>query len=197
MSREIMKNDIFHARGQAEEAAYFHKQDAILLEKLRERAKLSEIAHALAEKLRVDNLGLLERIVALGVTLETGAAFILSPLIEVAWADGDISQAERETIIRMAEDRGIAPDSADMNQILKWLENRPEDAVFRLAVEAIKAGLSVLPPVEAEERVKGMVAGCEEVAAAAGGLRKLLSRNVRISSTERSVLGEIEKCLAV
>ena len=110
-----MPRDIFHDREKAEEAAYFHKQDAILLEKLRQRARLSEIAEALAEKLQIDDRTLLERIKMHGVTLDIGAAFILSPLVEVAWADGSVTQAERDTVVRIAKYRGIAPDSADMN----------------------------------------------------------------------------------
>ena len=192
-----MTKDIFHDRGRAEEAVYFHKQDAILLERLRQKLKLSEIAEALAEKLKVDNRELLEKIAELGVTIDTGAAFILSPLIEIAWADGNISQAERETIIRMARNRGIAPDSADMSQLLRWLEHRPDDAVFRLAIEAIRVGISVLSHDEAEQRVKEMVAACEEVAQSAGGLQRLLSLRARVSPRERTALDEIARRLAV
>lgn len=192
-----MSKDIIHDRGRAEEAAYFHKQDAILLERLRRKLKLSEIAEALAEKLNVDNRALLEKIMGLGVTLDTGAAFIMSPLVEIAWADGSVSVAERETIIRMAKDRGIAPDSTDMNQLLRWLENRPDNEVFRLAIEAIKIGISVLPKNEADQRVKEMIAACEEVAKSAGGLPTLLGLRMRVSPSERQVLDEISKRLAV
>jgi len=190
-----MSKDILHDRGRAEEAVYFHKQDAVLLEKLRQKLKLGEIAQALADKLEVDNPALLERIAALGVTVETGGAFILSPLIEVAWADGNVSPAERETIIRMAEDRGIAPGSADMTQLQQWFENRPPDTLFQLAIEAIKVGISVLPPEEARMRVRQMVAACEGVAHAAGGLHKLLHLHARVSPREQTALNEIARHL--
>ena len=104
------QRDILHKRGQANEAVYFHEHDAILLERLRQEAKLGEVVKALADKLQVDNRGLLGQIMALGVTLDTGAAFVLSPLVKVAWADGNISDAEREVIIRIATTRGIAKD---------------------------------------------------------------------------------------
>ena len=193
-----MSRDIFHDREKAEEAAYFHKQDAMLLEKLRQRAKLSEIAEALAEKLQVDDRTLLERIKMLGVTLDIGAAFILSPLIEIAWADGSVTQAERDAVVRIAKNRGIMPDSADMNQLLQWLEKRPPDGVFELAVKAIKVGISVLSPGEADQRVKQMLNACEEVARAeGGGLQKLLlSLPGPTSREERAVLKEIAKRLS-
>ena len=193
--RTMPKKDMFHEREQAEENVYFHKQDAILTEKLRQQVRLSEIAEALAEKLKVDNPELLKRIVDLGVTLETGAAFILSPLVAVAWADGTVSQAERDAIVRIAKSRGILSDSPDMKLLMQWLEKRPPEETFQLAVEAIKVGTSVLPPAEAKQRVIKMVAACKEVAQAAGGLRKLLGLHGRISSGERTVLNEIAKCL--
>jgi Glu-tRNA(Gln) amidotransferase subunit E-like FAD-binding protein len=186
-----MAKDMFHDRERAEEAVYFSKQNAKLIEKLREKAKLSEIARALAEKLQVDNPALLERIMKLGVTLDTGAAFFVAPLIEIAWADGDISQAEHDAIVRLATTRGVAPGSADMRQILEWLANRPSDALLQAAVEAIKIGLAVLPREEAEQRIQAMISACEDVAQAAGGLRKLLGLHGRVSHEERTAIDEI------
>jgi uncharacterized tellurite resistance protein B-like protein len=186
-----MAKDILHDRERAEEAVYFAQQDAKLIEKLRARAKLSEVANALAEKLQVDNPALLERIAKLGVTLDTGAAFILAPLVEIAWADGNVSNAERNSIVRLAAERGVAPGSADLNQLLAWLANRPPDALFQAALEAIKVGLSVLTREEAQQRVTKMIEACEEVARSAGGLARLLHLHSGVSSQEQSVINEI------
>lgn len=82
---------------------------------------MSEIAHALADKLNADEAELLERIQKLGVTLDTGSAFILAPLAEIAWVDGNVSDAERETILRIGKQRGVKPGSADYDQLLDWL----------------------------------------------------------------------------
>src|SRR5687768_1080604 len=97
-----MTKDIFRDRERGEEQAYFREQDARLIAKLRQKAQLSEIAHALAEKLHADEPALFERIQKLGVTLDTGSAFILAPLVEVAWVDGYVSNPERDTILRIA-----------------------------------------------------------------------------------------------
>src|SRR5688572_26098891 len=131
-----MTKDIFRERERGEEQAYFRQQDARLIAKLRQKAQLSEIAHALAEKLHADEPALLERIQKLGVTLDTGSAFILAPLVEVAWVDGYVSHPERDTILQIANQRGVAPGSADYNQLLDWLAHRPSDEVFQTALEA-------------------------------------------------------------
>jgi hypothetical protein len=186
-----MRKDIFHDRERAEEAAYFSQQDTKLLQKLREKARLGEIARALADKLKVDNPALLERIAALGVSVDTGAAFLLAPLVEIAWADGSVSAAERDAVFRLAGERGIAPDSPEMRQIEQWLSQRPPDTLFRAALDAIKVGLSVLPRDEAEQRINTMIQACELVAQSAGGLRKLMNLPGRVSDEEQSVLREI------
>src|SRR5262245_44469851 len=85
-----MSRDIFRARERAEEEAYFHQRDAVLIEKLRDRAKLDEIVRALAEKLQIEEPAMFAKIKELGVTRDIGSAFVLAPLVEVAWADGHV-----------------------------------------------------------------------------------------------------------
>ena len=190
-----MAKDIFRDRERGEEQAYFRQQDAKLIAKLHQKAQLSEIAHALAEKLHADEPALLDRIQKLGVTLDTGSAFILAPLVEVAWVDGDVSHAERDTILDIAQQRGVELGSADYRQLLDWLAHRPSDEVFRTALEAIRIGLSVLPPDELEQRIAVMIKACEDVAQAAGGIAQLL-RLDGVSYAESDVIAAIRRHLA-
>jgi len=190
-----MTKDVFRDRERGEEAAYFHQQDAKLIAKLRQKAQLREIVHALAEKLEADEPELLDRIQKLGVTLDTGSAFILAPLVEVAWVDGHVSQAERDTILHIAQQRGVEPGSADYRQILDWLDHRPSDEVFQAALEAIRIGLAVLPPDESEQRIATMIKACEEVAQATGGIAELLHLD-GVSYAESAVIAAIRRHLA-
>lgn len=186
--------DMFRKRAQAEEEAYFHRRDAELIAKLRQNAQFSEIAHALAAKLHADEPMLLERIKKLGVTLDTGAAFILAPLVEVAWVDGNVSDAERAAILHIANQRGVVPGSDDYRQLLDWLDRRPPDDIFRTALEAIRIGISVLPPAEAEHRVSAMIKACEDVAKATGWLSGLLQLE-GTTRDEVAVIAEIRRHL--
>ena len=190
-----MAKDIFRDRERGEEDAYFRQEDAKLIAKLRQKAHLSEIAHALAEKLHADEPALLERIQKLGVTLDTGSAFILVPLVEVAWVDGEVTDAERDTILDIAKQRGVEPGSADYLQLLDWLAHRPSDDVFRTALEAIRIGLSVLPPDESEQRIATIIKACEDVARAAGLIAELLHLD-GVSYAERELIAEIRRHLA-
>ena len=190
-----MEKDIFKERERGLEAAYFRDQDARLIEKLRESARLEEIAVALAEKLQVDNPELLRQVMALGVTLDTAPAFLLAPLVQVAWAEGEVTEQEHKTVLRLASARGVEESSPAHVQLLAWLRARPADALFDTATEVIKVGLSVLPPGEREERITRIVQACHEVANASGGLARLLGLGSGVSGEEESLLDTITTTL--
>ena len=182
-----MSDDIFKERGRSFEEEYFRKHEAKLIAKLRERGRLAEIAEALAMKLQIDNPELLERIIALGVTLDTGPAFLLAPLVQVAWAEGAVTDRERATVLRLAKERGVEPTSPAYAQLEAWLSKRPADALFDAAIEAIKSGLSLLTAEERADRIRRIVDACREVAAASGGLSRLVGLG-GVSSEEEALL---------
>ena len=184
--------DIFEERERALEGQYFKKQDEALLQKMRERAALQEVAHALADKLRVDDQELLRRVVDLGLTRETGAAILLAPLVQVAWAGGSVTEREREVVLEIAASRGLEPGSPPHAQLTAWLERRPPDTLFETAMEVMKAGLALFTPAERAARIHEIVGGCQRVAEASGaGLAKLLGLASGVSSDEAAVLDAI------
>ena len=191
-----MDKGIFSDREQAAEAAYFRQHDARLVDRLRQDAKLEEVATALAEKLQIDNPDLLQKARLVGVTGDTAPALLLAPLVQVAWVDGAVSESERETVLRIVEDRGIDAGSPAYNQLADWLRTRPSDAVFDTAVEVIKYGLDVLPLQEKNERIERIVQACHEVAeASGGGLSKALGLGSGVSGNEASMLDTITNTL--
>jgi hypothetical protein len=185
--------DILREKERGEEAQYFRRKDQELIQKMRERAQLDEVSRALAEKLQVTDLDLLKRIMADGVTLETGAAFLLLPLVEVAWAEGNVTPQERDVILKIARERGVEDGSPAHAKLLEWLGNRPSDALFEVSEASIKVGLSLLPDAERAERIKTIVAQCRRVAAASGGsgLARLLGLSHAVSQQEETVLKAI------
>ncbi|QIK96759.1 hypothetical protein G7076_10210 [Sphingomonas sp. HDW15A] len=180
-------------REKALEESYFRQQDAKLLDKLRHGASLDEIAIALRDKLQVDNPELLASARESGVTAETAPAFLLAPLVQVAWAEGKVGKHEREAVLRLAHDRGVASGTPAHDQLLSWLEQRPSDTLFDTALDVIKAGFDVLPHVEREERIERIVHACHEVAAGSGSeIARLLGLGDGVSGSEETVMGTIE-----
>jgi hypothetical protein len=190
-----MQDRIFGEREKAMEDAYFRDLDAKLVDKLRHRAQLDEIALALGEKLQVDDPELLAKIREFGVTLDTAPAFFLAPLIQVAWAEGAVSSKEQLVVLRLARERGIEVDSPAYAQLQEWLRVRPPDAFFDTAVDVLKVAFGVLPPRERDERIKAIVQACQEVAEASAGLGRLLGLGDGVSRVEASMLDEITHTL--
>jgi hypothetical protein len=187
-----MDKGIFNDREKAMEANYFRQQDARLIERLRQGAKLDDIAEALRDKLQLDNPELLARAREVGVTAETAPAFFLAPLVQVAWAEGKVSKREHETVLRLAQERDIEEGSPAYKQLDAWLEQRPDDALFDTAVEVLKYGFAVLPLKEREERTVRVVEACREVAAASGTeLAHLLGLGSGVSKIEASMLDDL------
>jgi hypothetical protein len=190
-----MPDHIITERERALEDEYFRKEESALLEKLREHSKLQEISVALAKKLQVDDPDLLQRIVALGVTLDTGPAFLLAPLVQVAWAEGRVSERERLVVLRIAAERGLEETSPAHAQLVEWLRVRPVDELFATAVEAIRVGLSVLSPEEREERIERILGACRQVADVSGGFSRLLGLRSGASTEEKSLLDTLAAAL--
>lgn len=190
-----MSDRIFEDREKAAEANYFRQQDADLIKKLREKADLDEIALALRDKLQVDNPQLLQRARDVGVTPDNVAAFFLAPLVQVAWAEGKVSKAEHDTVLKLARRRGVSPDSPAYAQLEEWLRTRPSDALFDTAVEVLKYSFAVLTPAEQEERTLSIVNACHEVAEASGGLGRLIGLGDGVSSVETATLDRINRVL--
>ena len=149
-----MSKGILGDREKALEDSYFRQQDAKLLDSLRKGAALDEIAVALSEKLQVDDPELLVRAREAGITAETAAAFLLAPLVQVAWAEGSVTKQERAAALRLAVHRGVDAQSPAYSQLEEWLDVRPPDALFEVASRVIQRRLSVLPPKERDERIE-------------------------------------------
>ena len=191
-----MADGIFKDREHAMEATYFRQQDAKLLKALRDNAKLDEIAVAMAENLAIDIVDLLVRVRAFGVRPETAAAFLLVPLVQVAWADGTVSRGARQAVLHFALASGIAAKLPAYDQLLDWLETKPPETLFDVSLEVIAYGLAVLTANEDERRVKRILQACRNVATASGGgIARIFSLTSGVSDAEASVLSAIAAAL--
>ena len=140
------------------------------LRRLRERAAGAEATTA-------------ERLRTLGFTDETLVLIRMVPLLAVAWADGHITEAEREAVIGEARLFGIAPDSAADRQLRAWLTDAPSDIVREAAVDILAGSI-----LDDADRI---IAACHTVAAASGGAFGLRKG----ASPEQNVLHRIAQAL--
>jgi tellurite resistance protein len=175
------------------EDAFFAKENARLLQKLRDRAREQERRAAMREVVRVDDDALIDHLIALGLEPETVLALQLVPLAAVAWADGQIEPRERDAVLKAAAAQGLAPDSVAGQMLARWLAQRPGAELVEAWKRHVRALWPSLSPKERDEIRASAIERARSVAEAAGGFLGLTSK---ISPGEKAVLDELAKTLA-
>lgn len=175
------------------EDAFFRERDAAFIAESRKREAAKTRKKALAEASGITNEVVLDQLVEHDIHAETLAAFSLVPLVEVAWADGDIPPEERKVLLNAIEEAGIQKDSVAFQTIKQWMEKRPEPKVMKLWKNYARALMSELTP-EARELIRQTVLKhARAVANAAGGFLGFS----RASSAEKKVLFALEEALKI
>jgi len=126
----------------------------------------------------------------LGVDRDTWRAVLLLPVVQVAWADGEVQTPERARILEMAHSEGLL-DTPGGDVVRRWLEIPPDEAT-------LQRGRRVLVALVQRHRGPGAELGddalqqveqrCLEVAKAAGGLFDLV---FTVDEQEQQVLRAI------
>src|SRR5688572_21881559 len=99
-------------RGRSLEEDYFRKKDRELIEKMRQAAAAEAARLELSAKSGLQDPELLKELQELGFTPDTVVLLPLVPLVQVAWAEGGVSDAERKLILQLARSRGVSEGSA-------------------------------------------------------------------------------------
>jgi uncharacterized tellurite resistance protein B-like protein len=185
-----VSDDFLGDRKKALEDSFFAKQNAELLERMR-----AERAHqATREELeRVSGLNdpeVLAKLVELGIAPETWSAISLVPLVEVAWADGQVDDKERVAVLSGAEANGVIVGSPAHQLLEGWLARRPDARLLAAWGEFTVALCARLGATERASLKKNVLGRAREVAAAAGGF---LGLGNKISPEEEVVLEQLAK----
>jgi hypothetical protein len=185
--------DAFADRERAIEEAYFLKKEQELIEKLRRRAALEAERRKIAEELGVIDQEVIEALQDLGFTRETMPLLPLAPLVQVAWAEGGVTQRERELIFEIARSRGITAGSPADQRLTEWLDHKPSDEFFDSTLLAIRIVNQTLPPEQQTITSRDLLTYCASIAEASGGI---LGLGNKISEEERRLLAHIATELA-
>jgi hypothetical protein len=183
--------DSLGERGRALEEEYFRKKDRELVERMRRAAESEQARTQLGQTIGISDPALLQDLEELGFTAETVALLPLVPLLQMAWAEGGVSGAERALIVKLARSRGVADGSAADRQLNAWLETRPDEAVFARAGRLIRAVLDTGAAGAGGLTADDVVQQAERIAAASGGFLGL----GRISADEKALLARIAQDL--
>lgn len=166
----MAKDDGITDDARKREDEYFRRQDRELVEKLRRASVAEQERHVLETQTGIHDAAMLEQLQELGFTPATIALLPLIPVLQVAWAEGGVSSAERTAILNLARSRGIEAASEADHQLAEWLDRRPSANTFRKAMRLIAA--MVEHPGEGFQDITAddLLKYCEQIAHASGGI---------------------------
>ena len=178
-----------HARKREED--YFRKRDRELIDRMRQAAAAEQTRRELEANTGLHDPELLKDLQELGFAPDTIQLLPIVPILQVAWAEGGVSEAERKLIVQLARARGIGAGGAADRQLSKWLTERPSAQVFAGAMRLCRAVLD--HPTESIGRLSAddVIKYAESVASASGGMFGI----GKISAEERAALAQIASAL--
>ena len=180
-------------RKKALEETFFAKQNQALVDELRQKRDREAARQALAGLAGIGDNAVLDRLIELEIGPDTWSAISLVPLVETAWADGDVDEKERRAVLAAAEANGAGPNSPGYQLLEGWLESRPGAELLESWAEYISALCETLSPAD-KAALKGEVLGrARAVAEAAGGI---LGFGNKVNDAEAETLAKLEKAFA-
>jgi hypothetical protein len=183
----VADNDLFGSRRRTHEDEYFRRQEQEVIEKLKQRGRDEATRRQLAERTGLADEDVLKDLMALGYTPETVMLLHLVPLVQMAWAEGSVSDRERELIVEAARARGIDAGSAADAQLTSWLTTRPSEALFDQTLRAIRTILEAGPADAREAGQRDLLAHLTSIASASGGILGF----GKVSPQEQEVLSRV------
>lgn len=183
------KDTLFGGRGMDLEEAFFAQQNQRLLNELKQQAEKRERRDALAKATGIQLESILDKLIELDVNVERAAAFTLIPLVEVAWADGEVHDRERKAILQAAATKGLEPGSIPYQLLEGWLSMKPEARLLEVWKEYTKALVGTFDAGQRTALQHDLLDRARAVAEAAGGFLGV----GKISAAEMAMLADLEK----
>jgi len=121
----------------------------------------------------------------LGFDRETSRILHLVPLIQMAWADGEVQDDERARVLQASHDRGITRGSAAHEFLELLLDQRPSDLFFE-RTNTVIAHLLKQDPTGREAH--DLIEHAKSVATAAGGFFGL----GKVSADEQALIEDLK-----
>jgi uncharacterized tellurite resistance protein B-like protein len=184
-----MARDPFEERRKGLEEEFFTKREQQLVAKLRKTLEKAAPRETLTQLTGIQDAHVIDTLVALHVDRDTLAAFALYPLVEIAWADGKVDDAERQAFLKAASEHGITADSPGHQALREFLKETPREDARKAWFAWATALKNRLNPEERRALRSGLVARARAVAEASGGI---LGLGRRVSAAEQVVLDKIE-----
>jgi len=175
-------------RGRSLEEEFFHKHNEKLRAQLRAKKAREMSVRELSEATGISDEAVLDRLVDLGISVDTLAAFSLVPLVQVAWADGRLERRERDAVLRAADERGIRRGSPAYGLLDSLLQFAPAPSLLDAWAQYVEALREAVDERQLTSLRDDTLERAREVAHSAGGFLGL----GKITAEEERILARIE-----
>ena len=189
----MSSDDFLRKRGRALEESFFERRNRELLEQMQQQLSAQERKESLSAASGITNEALLDELVAMNLGAETLAALSLVPLVEVAWADGQIEPQERQCVLDAAKESGLRQSDPSYQLLNQWLQNKPQDNLLTVWKDYVRAMATQLSDETRQTLKDDLLGRARDVAEAAGGL---LGLGRKVSKAEQAMLDELEAAFA-
>lgn len=183
--------DPFAKRERAMEDEFFHRVDEKLRENLRQEMEREQARESIAAATGIDDAKLLDALLDAGIGSETLVALTLIPSVFVAWADGNVTDAERDAVMKAASERGIDSGHVAYEVLQGWLGKRPPKSLWATWKQYAEIAGKTLDNQTRRRFAEEIVKHATWVAKASGGILGI----GKISAAEQAILDDVSTAL--
>jgi tellurite resistance protein len=184
-----VSTNIFKQRRQALEDQFYREREAELIEKMRAELATQKTKEQLHACCGIEEDEVLEALINLGVGADDLSALALVPLVQVAWADGNIDLNERDAVLDAANQQGVERGSHSYALLEAWLDKQPKSELYVAWAEYVQSLTQQMETGTVEAMKESVLGLAHDVASAAGGILGIKT----ISANEKAVLEAVAK----
>jgi hypothetical protein len=174
------------------EDEFFFRQDQQMMERKRALEQMKETKEALREASGIQDDSVLQKLVELNIRPETVASLAIVPLIEVAWANGEVGAKEKAVVLAAVGKFGWNKGSGDYVLMERWLEHKPDESLLNAWVHYTETLCARMNPDEVQKMKTEIMSHARSIAEAGGGVLGI----GKVSDKEKTMLALIEKSFA-
>jgi tellurite resistance protein len=175
------------------ESLFFLQEEKKLTENLQKMKALKETKEAISKVSGIKDDKILQKLVDLDIRPEIAASLTLIPLVAVAWADGEIDEKEKATILTGAS-KLISGDNQINHEVLKtWLSRKPGPELLEAWKHYVAELCGRLNETERNRMRDAVLGHAVKVAKSSGGIFGIGA----ISFEEQEMINLLKKAFSV
>lgn len=168
------------------EEEFFFKQNQALIKKMRAQLELTQTADAIQAAESEVTAELATELAALGITADALPLMHLAPLLQVAWADGEVQPSEARLLRMAASDLTLSESAEALFEAA--LHTRPPDSFFEGALTFLQLTLAARSESESDAEIATLGEMVMRIAESAGGIFGIFGN---VDGDEKAAIREI------